>query len=165
MVHDKKKVGMPVRPVGKEDRRAKNEAEIIEQWPLIQAYGLDVVGNGFFTMKHKFTCLRDQLWELYSNFDSFSLNKIFFNEVGRLNQTYFDNFFNLNKMVVEKRIKLSEIDLVKQFKMEYEFSGLRRKTTTQLENNINELKISLKARVLLGPIRTNATFEVESDKE
>ena len=35
MVHDKKKVGMPVRPIGKEDRRAKTEAEIIEQWPLI----------------------------------------------------------------------------------------------------------------------------------
>jgi hypothetical protein len=35
MVHDKKKVGMPVRLIGKEDRRAKTEAEIIEQWPLI----------------------------------------------------------------------------------------------------------------------------------
>ena len=49
--------------------------------------------------------------------------------------------------------------------MEYEFSGLRRKTTTQLENNINELQINLKARVLLGPIRTNASYEVESAKD
>lgn len=49
--------------------------------------------------------------------------------------------------------------------MESEFSGLRRKTTTQLENNINELKINMKARVLVGPTRTNSSYEVESEKE
>lgn len=59
MVHDKKNIGMPVRSVTSEDRRAKTEAQLVEQWPMIQAYGLDMVGNGFFTMKHKFTCIRD----------------------------------------------------------------------------------------------------------
>ena len=41
MVHDKSSIGMPVRPVTKEDRRAKKEGDVVEMWPLIQAYGLD----------------------------------------------------------------------------------------------------------------------------
>jgi len=85
MVHDKAHIAMPVRSIDKSDRRAKNEKDLVESWPLIQAYGLDIVGNGFFTMKHKVTCVRDQLWEMYSAFDSFSLNKMFFEDISRLN--------------------------------------------------------------------------------
>jgi len=49
--------------------------------------------------------------------------------------------------------------------MESDFANLRRKTTTQLENNINELKLNMKARVLVGSERTNATYDVASDEK
>ena len=39
-IHDKSVVGMPVRKIGPESS-AKSEAEIVEQWPLVQAFGLD----------------------------------------------------------------------------------------------------------------------------
>jgi hypothetical protein len=41
MVHDKIHIAMPIRAIDKTDRRAKNEKELVETWPLIQAYGLD----------------------------------------------------------------------------------------------------------------------------
>lgn len=41
MVHDKAHIAMPVRAIDKSDRRAKNEKDLVESWPLIQAYGLD----------------------------------------------------------------------------------------------------------------------------
>jgi hypothetical protein len=40
MVHDKKALGLPVRRLGASDYVA-SEAQMIEKWPLIQAYGLD----------------------------------------------------------------------------------------------------------------------------
>jgi hypothetical protein len=59
MVHDKKSIGMPVREITTDDKKFSKESQIVELWPLIQAYGLDMVGNGFFTMKHRFQCIRD----------------------------------------------------------------------------------------------------------
>jgi hypothetical protein len=72
---------------------------------LIQAYGLDVVGNGFFTMKHKWLNVREDLAPIYKEFDSFSLYRVVFDEIGRLNQTYYDNFFNINRKAAEKRLE------------------------------------------------------------
>lgn len=40
MVHDKKSIGMPVRKLAINDYLA-GEAQVVEKWPLIQAYGLD----------------------------------------------------------------------------------------------------------------------------
>ena len=40
MIHDKKAVGMPVRRVSSNDYGATEE-QIIERWPLVQAYALD----------------------------------------------------------------------------------------------------------------------------
>lgn len=55
MLHDKKVVGLPARAVRKfKDFDFDSEMQMVEMWPIIQAYGLDIVGNGFFTMKHKY---------------------------------------------------------------------------------------------------------------
>ena len=45
-IKNNKKVGIPLKP--------KEKIDIIEleKWPLINAYGLDLLGEGFFTMKH-----------------------------------------------------------------------------------------------------------------
>ncbi len=40
MIHDKKAVGMPVKKIGPTDYMA-SEMQLIEKWPLIQAYALD----------------------------------------------------------------------------------------------------------------------------
>jgi hypothetical protein len=40
MVHDKKVIGMPVRRLTNKDY-VPNEAQMVEKWPIIQAYGLD----------------------------------------------------------------------------------------------------------------------------
>jgi len=164
MVHDKKSIGMPVRQVTAEDRRAKNEGQLVEQWPMIQAYGLDMVGNGFFTMKHQFSCVREQLWEIYAEFDTFSLSKVLFDDASRLNQTYFDNFYTMNVYPVLKRIQMTEHDLVNAFRLDGEFCALRRRTTTALEQNAEKMGIPAHSRVLIGSERTNASYEVESDK-
>jgi hypothetical protein len=116
-------------------------------------------------MKHKVTCVREQLWEMYSSFDSFSLNKMFFEDISRLNQTYFDNFYDMNRVSVEAKSKLTEKKLINAFKMDTEFSSLRRKTTTELENDIDELKIPMKARALIGSERTNADYKEESSED
>lgn len=116
-------------------------------------------------MKHRFTSIRDQLWEVYSELDSFSLSKIFVDDTARLNQNYFDNFFNINRHPMMKRIQLTELDLVNAFKMDAEFAALRRKTTTELEASAASLKLPVHSRALVGPERTNASYEVESDAE
>jgi len=41
MVHDKPTVGLPVREVTDDDKRFSEEKQLIETWPIIQAYGLD----------------------------------------------------------------------------------------------------------------------------
>jgi len=41
-----KNVGIPLL------KKEKQNIMEIEKWPLIQAYGLDVFGQGFFTLKH-----------------------------------------------------------------------------------------------------------------
>jgi hypothetical protein len=42
-----KNVGIPLKP-----KEKINQVEL-EKWPLINAYGLDLIGEGFFTMKHQ----------------------------------------------------------------------------------------------------------------
>lgn len=58
-VQDKQKVGMPSRKVTVNDIE-NTDLQMIEKWPICQAYGLDLVGGGFFTMKHMVLNIRDQ---------------------------------------------------------------------------------------------------------
>ena len=41
MVHDKPSVGLPVREIAQDETRYTSEKQVIESWPIIQAYGLD----------------------------------------------------------------------------------------------------------------------------
>jgi len=65
MLHDKQSVGVPVHEVAADDNRFSSENQVIESWPIVQAYGLDIVGNGFFGMKHRVTVIREQLEYIY----------------------------------------------------------------------------------------------------
>ena len=64
-VHDKKIVGLPARKVHATNDFVNNETQMVEKWPIMQAYGLDMVGGGFFTMKHNFINLRDEMEKIY----------------------------------------------------------------------------------------------------
>jgi hypothetical protein len=115
MVHDKKVIGMPVRRLTINDYVA-SEAQMVEKWPIIQAYGLDMVGGGFFTMKHRFQNVRDELDLLYREFDSFAVYRLVYDEIDRLNQHYYDNFFNFNRDTPIKRLEnRTEYDLIESF--------------------------------------------------
>ena len=59
-VHDKNIIGLPA-------YRSEDVSDIktIEKWPLCQAYGLDIVGGGFFTMKHKVRNIFEELNGIY----------------------------------------------------------------------------------------------------
>lgn len=52
--------GVPV-VKGKADARLK----VVERWPMIQAYAIDGIGNGFFTMKNRVMDIYQSLFELY----------------------------------------------------------------------------------------------------
>ena len=56
-----------------------------------------VVGGGFFTMKHKFVNVRDELDQMYKEYDSFAVYRLVYDEIDRLNQHYYDNFFAFNR--------------------------------------------------------------------
>ena len=41
MVHDKPTIGVPVRAIAANETRYADEKQVIESWPIVQAYGLD----------------------------------------------------------------------------------------------------------------------------
>jgi len=103
LLHDKPVVGMAVQdPI--DEKLKGRETQIVETWPLIQAYGLDYVGNGFFTMKHKWINIREKMIQIYKDLDSFSLLRIVFYEVVRLNKSFARNFETFNRITPEKRL-------------------------------------------------------------
>ena len=55
-------------------------------------------------MKHSFRNLRDELDQIYMEYDSFSKYRIVNEEIERLNVHYFDNFFSFNKDTIAKRV-------------------------------------------------------------
>ena len=85
MIHDKQTIGVPVRAIKEDETRYTDEKQVIESWPIVQAYGLDIVGNGFFGMKHHVVVVREQLEKIYQELDSFSMFRTLFSKVERLN--------------------------------------------------------------------------------
>ena len=86
-----------------------------------------VVGGGFFTMKHNFVNVRDELDLIYSDYDSFAVYRIVYDEIERFNHHYYDNFFNFNRDTPVKRIERTEHDLIEAFWLRYEVSLLSKK--------------------------------------
>ena len=62
-----------------------------------------MVGGGFFTMKHNWKNLRDELDQIYKEYDSFSKYRMVNEEIERLNLYFFDNFFAFNRDTATKR--------------------------------------------------------------
>lgn len=56
----------------KDNGKLKN----IEKWPLIQSYGIQELGNGFFSMVHKPVDLTARINALYKAHDKHSLKNL-----------------------------------------------------------------------------------------
>ena len=162
MVHDKKTIGMPVRKLNPKSDFSNSEAELIEKWPIVQAYGLDMVGGGFFTMKHQFRLIREELNTIYKDYDAFTKYRSVNEEIIRLNTHYFDNFYNFNRDAPQKRTQRTEHELIEAFWLRYKHSLLQRKNveTKDIEES-DGLPVS---RVLIGA-NTNKPNSELSDAE
>jgi hypothetical protein len=57
-------------------RKDKLKVTQIEKWPLIQSYGLNEIGVGFFSLSHKPTDLTERIQKIFRNHDKFSLAKV-----------------------------------------------------------------------------------------
>jgi hypothetical protein len=120
-----------------------------------------VVGGGFFTMKHHFVNVRDELDVMYRDFDSFSVYRLVYDEIDRLNQHYYDNFFNFNRDTPLKRLECrTEFDLIESFWLRYEFSLLTKKAGHAVPTD-DGLPLP---RALFGT-NTNKAFSEHSSKE
>ena len=80
MVSDKPTIGLPAKELTELDT-FKNELVMIEKWPICQSYGLDIVGEGFFTMKHSVKNVREALNMIYQEYDSFAIHAVIYDEV------------------------------------------------------------------------------------
>lgn len=74
-----------------------------------------VVGNGFFTMKHRWVNLRDKMPAIYRDLDSFSLHRIVFDEIEQLNKVFFDTFLSFNRYAPEQRLKSTAQQIIVPF--------------------------------------------------
>lgn len=120
-----------------------------------------MVGGGFFTMKHSFLNVRDELDQMYREYDSFAVYRLVYDEIDRLNQHFYDNFFNFNRDTALKRVEQrTENDLIESFWLRYEFSLLTKKAG-HTEAAQDGLPLP---RALFG-VNSNKPFEDLSNKE
>ena len=111
-------------------------------------------------MKHQWTNIREELKFLYREYDSFSTYRLVVDEADRLNQTYFNNFFGLNRGPHEKRMQLTEDAVNSEFSVRYDLANLSRKSCG-LDTPDDGWP---HARVLFGE-RTNEAYPPLSDKD
>jgi hypothetical protein len=99
-------------------------------------------------MKHNFKNLRDELDQVYLEYDAFSKYRIVNEEIERLNAHYFDNWFVFNKDTIQKRMQRTEHDLIEAFWLRQEFSFLQKKRADFKAEELDDgLPLS---RVLIG---------------
>lgn len=83
-------------------------------------------------MKHKVVNVREELDQIYKEYDSFAVYRLVYDEIDRLNQHYYDNFFNFNRDTPSKRLEnRTEYDLIESFWLRYEFSLLTKRAGHQ----------------------------------
>jgi hypothetical protein len=120
-----------------------------------------VVGGGFFTMKHQFVNVRDELDLMYKEYDSFAVYRLVYDEIDRLNQHFYDNFFSFNRDTPMKRLECrTEYDLIESFWLRYEISLLTKKAGHSVATE-DGLPLP---RTLFG-VNTNKPFTELSNKE
>lgn len=111
-------------------------------------------------MKHQINNIREELDLIYTEYDSFAIYRIVYDEIDRFNQHFYDNFFNFNRDTPQKRIERTEYDLIESFWLRYEFSLLSKKIG---HTDVAKDGLPL-SRALIGR-NTNKSYEELSNKE
>lgn len=119
-VNDKRTIGLPARALKIDDNFA-NELVMIEKWPICQSYGLDIIGGGFFTMKHNVKNIREALNLIYKEYDSFAMHTVIYDEIPKNGHHFYDNFYSLLNDPPQRRCERAEKDLIEAFTFRYEF--------------------------------------------
>lgn len=113
-------------------------------------------------MKHKFVGVREQLSSVYSEFDSFSIFSLVFDEIDRLNVAFHETFYTFNHDLPARRLERKEQDLVNELLMRHQISVLQKQSS---KSDVPQDGLPA-TRVLIGPARTESGVEVmSSDKE
>jgi hypothetical protein len=98
---------------------------------------------------------------LYHEYDSFAVYRLVYDEIDRLNQHFYDNFFSFNRDTPLKRVEMrTEQDLIDAFWLRYEFSLLTKKAGHTLATE-DGLPLP---RALFGT-NTNKAFSELSNRE
>ncbi len=98
---------------------------------------------------------------MYKEYDSFAVYRLVYDEIDRLNQHFYDNFFSFNRDTPNKRVECrTEYDLIESFWLRYEISLLTKKAGHSLATE-DGLPLP---RTLFG-INTNKPFTEVSNKE
>ena len=118
-----------------------------------------VVGNGFFGMKHRMVVIREQLEKIYQELDSFSMFRILFSKVGKLNGECYNNFIRFNKATPFERVSFTELKIVDEFRTRHNYGNLFNKFA---DKPIVEDELPM-TRALVGPERTNLDFSEASE--
>lgn len=157
-VCDKPTIALPARELTSNDTVA-NELIMIEKWPICQSYGLDIVGEGFFTMKHNVKNIREALNLIYKECDSFAIHSVIYDEIPKNGHHFYDNFCSFFKDSPVRRCDRTEKELIEALTFRYEF-GL----VGNIEEHKREDALPI-PRVLFGS-NTNKDFhEISSDEK
>ncbi|KAL4468548.1 hypothetical protein ABPG74_005051 [Tetrahymena malaccensis] len=113
-----KKVGILL---GQKD---KGKINSIEKWPLIQSYGLEELGVGFFSMNHEVVDLTQRLNAVYKNYDKFFVSKLIYVVAKRLTGHFNSAAGQLGDMKMHKRNLATESQLTEIFRDTYEIEEI-----------------------------------------
>ena len=113
-------------------------------------------------MKHRVVVIRDHLEKIYSELDSFSMFRMMFCQIEKLNRECYTNFMRFNKATPFERVSFTELKMVEEFNIRHKFANLFNKFADSpiVDDDLPS------TRALVGPERTNLDFadSSESDK-
>ena len=110
-------------------------------------------------MKHRMVVIREQLEKIYQELDSFSMFRILFSKVGKLNGECYNNFIRFNKATPFERVSFTELKIVDEFRTRHNYGNLFNKFA---DKPIVEDELPM-TRALVGPERTNLDFSEASE--
>eukprot|EP00899_Mesostigma_viride_P026600 jgi/Mesvir1/7124/Mv09226-RA.1 len=108
--NDLKTVGVPLMPNFEE--RKMGDPLSIEQWPLVQAYGLEGVGrSGFFTMNYKVVDVWEPLQRVFADMDAHAVTQRLTHSCRLLREHWANVVKTLSGKTPSDRVHMSERDV------------------------------------------------------
>jgi len=75
-------------------------------------------------MKHKVRNIKDELSKIYWEYDSFSVKRVMYDDIEKIGQHFYDNFYKINQDSFDRRLDRSEDYLNEPLWLKYEFGLL-----------------------------------------